>query len=74
MNRQSQFGLFFQSGENDLDTKYGSWALGNKQMESALKFKRYDYKFEFGSEEHNLNHGAQLLESSIIWFFGDKET
>ena len=58
--------IFFQSGENDLDTRYGSWALGNKQMEAALKFKGYDYKFEFGTEGHNLAHGSELLEHSII--------
>jgi len=62
--------MFFQSGSNDLDTKYGNWALGNKQMESALSFKGYDFKFEFGTQGHNLVHGAELLESSIIWLFG----
>ncbi len=61
--------IFFQSGSNDLDTKYGNWALGNKQMESALKFKGYDYRFEFGAEGHNLVHGAELLKSSIEWLF-----
>lgn len=61
--------IFFQSGSKDLDTKYGNWALGNKQMESALKFKGYDYRFEFGSDGHNLVHGAELLESSFIWLF-----
>jgi len=63
--------MFFQSGEKDLNTRYGDWALGNKQMESALKFKGYDYNFEFGSEGHNLVHGAELLEKSICWLFGN---
>ncbi|WP_440056967.1 hypothetical protein ACSLBF_18970 (plasmid) [Pseudoalteromonas sp. T1lg65] len=40
-------------------------------MELALKLKGYDYKFEFGSEGHNLIHGAALLESSIRWLFGN---
>ncbi|WP_462152243.1 alpha/beta hydrolase [Pseudoalteromonas xiamenensis] len=64
--------LFFQSGENDLDTRYGNWALGNKQMESALKFKGYNYKFEFGLGGHNLIHGAELFESSVCWLFGSR--
>jgi len=63
--------MFFQSGENDLDTRYGNWALGNKQMESALRFKGYDHKFEFGPEGHNLVHGAELLKTSITWLFGN---
>ncbi|WOH36406.1 alpha/beta hydrolase-fold protein [Thalassotalea fonticola] len=62
--------MFFQSGSNDLNTKYGNWALANKQMESALNFKGYDYRFEFGSEGHNLVHGGDLLEASIMWLFG----
>jgi len=66
--------MFFQSGSNDLDTRYGDWALGNKQMASALKFKGYDYHFNFGSEGHNLVHGAQLLESSLLWLFGEKNS
>ncbi|SFC94682.1 alpha/beta hydrolase [Pseudoalteromonas denitrificans] len=61
--------MYFQSGENDLDTKYGNWALGNKQMAAALKFKGYDYHFEFGEQGHNLIHGAELLADSIKWLF-----
>jgi len=61
--------MYFQSGEQDLDTRYGNWALGNKQMAAALKFKGYDYQFEFGQEGHNLVHGAELLEASICWLF-----
>jgi enterochelin esterase family protein len=61
--------MFFQSGSNDYDTKYGSWALGNKQMVAALQFKGYDYHFEFGEEGHNLIHGAELIEQSIKWLF-----
>lgn len=64
--------MFFQSGCNDLDTRYGNWALGNKQMASALKLKGYDYKFKFGSEGHNFMHGVELLESSLLWLFGDR--
>lgn len=62
---------FLQSGENDLNTRYGDWALGNQQMASALKFKGYDYQFVFGTQGHNLEHGAELLELSISWLFGE---
>jgi len=65
--------MFFQSGENDLDTRYGNWALGNQQMAAALKFKHYDFRFEFGTEGHNLVHGAELLASSIEWLFGNRD-
>ncbi|NTS76322.1 hypothetical protein HR060_05515 [Catenovulum sp. SM1970] len=62
--------IYFQSGEQDLDTRYGNWALGNKQMAAALKFKGYDHHFEFGQQGHNLIHGAELLEHSLLWLFG----
>lgn len=65
--------MLFQSGQNDLDTKYGNWALANKQMESALKFKNYDYQFEFGTEGHNLIQGGQSLESSLLWLLGHEK-
>ena len=63
--------MFFQSGSNDLETKYGHWALANQQMAAALTFKGYAHRFEFGTEGHNLVHGAELLEASIEWLFGD---
>ena len=37
--------VFLQDGENDLDNQFGNWWLANLQMEAALKFKGYDYKF-----------------------------
>ena len=65
--------MFFQSGEKDLNTRYGDWALGNKQMQSALAFKGYEHQFEFGTQGHTLAQGAQLLESSIKWLFTDDD-
>lgn len=59
--------MFFQSGAQDLNTKYGDWALGNKAMASALDFKGYENKFYFGKEGHNFIHGAKLLEQSLIY-------
>lgn len=63
--------MYFQSGSQDLNTKYGDWALANKQLKSALDFKGYDSHFEFGSEGHNLIHGAELLEESLVYLLGE---
>ena len=30
---------------SDLDNRFGNWWLANLQMESALKFKEYEFKF-----------------------------
>lgn len=62
--------MYFQSGSQDLNTKYGDWALGNKMMKSALDFKGYESHFEFGTEGHDLIHGAELLEQSLVYLLG----
>lgn len=62
--------MFFQSGEQDLNTKYGNWALGNKAMASALDFKGYENKFHFGKQGHNFIHGAELLDEALIYLLG----
>ena len=41
--------VFLQDGENDINLAEGNWALANLQMDSALMFARYDYRFEMGS-------------------------
>src|SRR5262249_49144066 len=38
--------VFLQGGAHDLDNVYGNWPLANQQMALALKFAKYDYKFE----------------------------
>lgn len=62
--------IFFQSGAQDLNTKFGDWGLGNKAMASALDFKAYENKFYYGEEGHNFIHGAELLEESIVYLLG----
>jgi len=46
--RQKDIRVFLQDGSADLDNKAGNWPLANQQMASALKFKGYDYRFEYG--------------------------
>ena len=63
--------VFLQSGSNDLDNIDGNWALGNQQMAAALKFAKYDYRFEFGDGGHTGKHGAALLPDSLRWLWRD---
>ncbi|MCG7534381.1 alpha/beta hydrolase-fold protein [Pseudoalteromonas sp. OOF1S-7] len=64
--------VYLQSGENDLDTRYGNWALGNQAMASALKFKGYHYQFAFGQGGHTLEHGSKVLIDSLKWLWHDE--
>lgn len=62
---------FLQAGKKDLDNEHGSWPLANLQMEAALKFKGYDYKFVMGEEGHNGRHGGAILPDSLRWLWRD---
>src|SRR5262249_8442588 len=61
--------VFLQDGKNDLDNGAGNWWLANLQMESALKFKGYDYKTVWGDGGHNGKHGGAILPDSLRWLW-----
>jgi enterochelin esterase-like enzyme len=61
--------VFLQDGDHDLDNLHGSWPLSSQEMAAALKFKDYDYKFEFGHEGHNGKQGGAILPDSLRWLW-----
>ena len=61
--------VFLQDGSNDLNNEHGNWWLGNLQMESALKFKNYDYRVIWGDGGHNGKHGGAILPESLRWLW-----
>jgi arylsulfatase A-like enzyme/predicted alpha/beta superfamily hydrolase len=61
--------VFLQDGSNDLDNAHGNWPLSNLQMDAALKFSKYDYKFVYGEGAHNGNHGGAILPDSLRWLW-----
>jgi len=63
--------VFLQDGSNDLDNTYGNWPLANQEIAAALKFKNYDYKFEFGDGTHSGKHGGAILPDSLRWLWRD---
>jgi enterochelin esterase-like enzyme len=60
---------FFQEGINDLDNPHGSWPLGNMQMQAALKFKNYDFRYVWGRGEHSGKHGGAILPDTLRWIW-----
>ncbi len=64
--------VFLQDGSNDLDNPHGNWPLANQEMAAALKFKGYDYKFEFGDGAHTHKHGGAILPDSLRWLWRDR--
>jgi enterochelin esterase family protein len=65
--------VFLQDGSGDLDNQYGNWPLANQQMAAALKYKKYDYKFEYGDGGHNGKHGGAILPDSLRWLWRDEK-
>ena len=63
--------IFLQDGSNDLDNEHGNWPLANQEMAAALKFRGYDYRFEFGDGAHTHKHGGALLPDSLRWLWRD---
>ena len=70
-NEPKDIKVFLQDGSNDLNNEYGNWWLANLQMESALKFSNYDYKFVPGTGGHNGNHSGAILPESLEWLWSD---
>ena len=63
--------VFLQDGSNDLDNQHGSWWLANQQMAAALKFRKYDYRFEHGDGGHTGKHGGAILPDTLRWLWRD---
>ena len=63
--------VFLQDGMNDINLTEGSWTLANLNMESALMFARYDYRFEMGDGGHDLLHGGAIFPDTLRWIWRD---
>ena len=61
--------IFLQDGKNDLDNRHGNWWLANLQMNSALRYMKYDSKFVGGNGGHNGKHGGAILPESLKWMW-----
>jgi enterochelin esterase family protein len=64
--------VFLQDGSNDLDNQHGNWPLANQQMAAALRYAKYDYRFEYGDGGHNGKHGGAILPDSLRWLWRDE--
>lgn len=68
---QKPIRVYLQDGSNDLNNEHGNWSIGNQQMFSALKFKEYDVKFDYGTAAHDGFHGGSTLPDAMRWIWRD---
>ena len=61
--------VFLQDGDQDLNNQHGNWWLSNLQMDKALKFRNYDYKFVPGKGGHNGEHGGAIFPDTLRWIW-----
>jgi enterochelin esterase-like enzyme len=60
---------FFQDGINDLNNSHGSWPLGNMQMQAALKFAGYDFRYVWGHGAHDGKQGGSIFPDAMRWLW-----
>jgi enterochelin esterase-like enzyme len=65
--------VFLQDGDRDLNNEHGNWWLANLEMESSLKFAKYDVKTAWGHGGHSGNHGGAILPDSLRWLWRAEE-
>jgi len=70
-HKKKDIKIFMQDGTNDLDNEHGNWWLANLEMESAFKYKGYEFKFEKGVGTHSGKHGGAILPESLMWLWSD---
>jgi len=58
--------VFLQSGENDLETQFGSWWICNLQMAKALEWRKYEHQFVGGKGGQESTYNAVRGASVVV--------
>lgn len=68
--------VFLEGASGDLDNRFGNWPLANQQMYAALKFSKYDVRFEYAEHPdgtpafgHNSQHGGSIFPDALRWLW-----
>lgn len=64
--------VWHQTGSRDVDVIFGSIPIANQDMAAALKYRRYDSVFEFGTGGHTLRHAGAVFPETLRWIFRDQ--
>jgi enterochelin esterase-like enzyme len=61
--------VYLQDGEKDLNNPHGNWWLSNLQMDSALKFRKYDCLFAPTKGGHGGKDGGPIFPEALKWLW-----
>lgn len=61
--------VYLQDGSHDLDNVHGNWPLANQGMAAALKFKGYDYRFDYAQGNHSDRYEKAKMASILTWLW-----
>ncbi len=62
--------VFLADTSGDLDNQYGNWPLANQQMAAALRYMKYDVRFDYAEGYgHNANHGGSIFPDALKWLW-----
>ncbi|MBB6627554.1 esterase family protein [Nocardioides sp. KIGAM211] len=64
--------IWHQSGARDADIIFGSIPIANRDLDAALRYRRYDSMFVFGTGGHTLRHGGAVFPETLRWIFRDQ--
>jgi enterochelin esterase-like enzyme len=64
--------VWHQSGERDVDIIYGNIPIANRDLDAALKYRRYDSMYVFGTGGHTLRHAGAVFPETLRWIFRDQ--
>ncbi|MEA3211438.1 MAG: hypothetical protein QOE70_4495 [Chthoniobacter sp.] len=67
---QKPLRVFLEDASGDLDNPFGNWPLANQQMAAALRYMKYDVRFDFGDGYgHNSKHGGSIFPEALKWLW-----
>jgi enterochelin esterase-like enzyme len=61
--------VYLLDGRNDLDNAYGNWPLANQNMAASLKYRGYDYRFDYGECFHGSKGMSASLPEALRWLW-----
>jgi enterochelin esterase family protein len=62
--------VYLEDASGDVDNQFGNWPLANQQMASALRYMKYDVRFDYTEGfEHSSKHGGSIFPDAVKWLW-----